>query len=102
MLKVTTDLQDVFPIFAHRYAKLISELKSAGYTSGDAKVNSKLDLHIEEGWRHFLNGTYGLCTKSGLPEDVAGKVLAVLNISETLELDKAKIDLAKLTKSVNY
>ena len=101
ILKVTTDLQDIFPIFAQRYAKSISELKNAGYTSVDAKVNSKLDLHIEEEWGHFLNGIYGLCTKSGLPEDIAGKELAVLQISEFLELDKSKIDLAQLTKAVN-
>jgi len=101
MLKVSTDLQDVFPIFAQRYANSISELKSAGYTSGDAKVNSKLDLHIEEEWIHFLNGIYGLCTKSGLPEDIAGKELAVLQISEILALDKVKVDLAQLIKAVN-
>ena len=101
MLKVTTDLQDIFPIFAQRYTKSISELKNAGYTSGDVKVNSKLDLHIEEEWGHFLNGIYGLCTKSGLPEDIAGKELAALQISEILKLDKAKIDIEQLTKTVN-
>lgn len=101
LLKVTTELQDVFPIFARRYAESISELKSLGYTSSDAKVNSKLDLHIEEEWEHFLNGIYGLCTKSGLPEDIAGKELAVLQISETLEQDKENIDLTQLTKAVN-
>jgi hypothetical protein len=53
MLKVTTNLQDVFPIFSQRYAKSISELKGAGYSSNNAKVNSKLELHIEEEWGHF-------------------------------------------------
>jgi hypothetical protein len=101
MLKVTADLQDVFPLFAQRYAKSISELKNAGYSSHNAKVNSKLDLHIEEEWGHFLNGIYGLCTKSGLPEDIAGKELAVLQINEILELDKAKINMTQLTKAVN-
>ncbi len=101
MLKVTANLQDIFPIFSQRYAKSISELKEAGFTSKNAKVNSNLELHIEEEWGHFLNGIYGLCTKSGLPEDIAGKELAVLQISETLELDKEKIDLAQLTKAVN-
>jgi len=101
MLQVTTDLEDVFPIFARRYAESITQLKSLGYSSSDAKVNSKLDLHIEEEWGHFLNGIYGLCTKSGLPEDIAAKELAVLQISETLALDKENIDLAQLTKAVN-
>ncbi len=101
MLKVTTNLQDILPIFAQRYAKSISELKNSGHVSTDAKVNSKLDLHIEAEWGHFLDGIYGLCTKSGLPEDIAGKELAVLQISEILALDKAKIDLEQLTKAVN-
>ena len=101
MLKITTNFQDVFPIFAQRYAQSISELKKTGYSSRDEKVNSKLDSHIEEEWVHFLNGVYGLCTKTGLPEDIAGKELAVLQISEILEMDKEKIDLAQLTKAVN-
>lgn len=101
ILKVTKNLQDVFPIFAKRYSNSISELKNAGFTSSDAKINSKLDLHIEEEWGHFLNGVYGLCTKSGLPEDIAGKELAVLQISEILGHDKEKINLEVLTKAVN-
>jgi hypothetical protein len=101
MLKATTQLQNVFSIFSRRYTETICELKSLGFTSNDAKVNSKLDLHIEEEWGHFLNGIYGLCTKSGLPEDIAGKELAVLQISETIEQDKENIDLTQLTKAVN-
>lgn len=101
ILKVTADLKDVFPLFSQRYVKAISELKSAGYISNDAKVNSKLDLHIEQEWEHFLNGVYGLCTTSGLPEDIAGKELAILKIKEMIEQDKTKIDLAQLTKAVN-
>lgn len=101
MLKVTANLQDVFSIFAQRYTQSISDLKEAGYNSNNAKVNSTLDLHIKEEWGHFLNGIYGLCTKSGLPEDIAGKELAILQINEILEQDKAKVDLSQLTKAVN-
>jgi len=101
MLKVTTNHQDVFAIFAQRYAESIADFKGMGYTASDAKVNSRLDLHIEEEWRHFLDGIYGLCTKSGLPEDIAGKELAVLQINEILAQDKEKIDLEQLTKAVN-
>mgnify|MGYP005822246573 CR=1 FL=1 len=101
MLQVTTVVQDVFSIFAHRYTESISKLKTFGYTSSDPKVNSKLDLHIEEEWQHFLNGIYGLCTKSGLPEDIAAKELAILQINEILALDNEEKDLIKLTKAVN-
>jgi hypothetical protein len=100
MIKVVHH-QDVFAIFARRYTASITELKILGYTSSDEKVNSNLDLHIREEWGHFLNGIYGLCTKSGLPEDIASKELAVLQISEILELDKENIDIPQLTKAVN-
>jgi hypothetical protein len=101
MLKVTTDLNDIFPIFAQRYAKEIFRLKADGYNAISVKVNSELDSHIKDEWGHFLSGIYGLCTKSGLPEDIAGKELAVLQINEILAVDKAEIDLAKLTSAVN-
>jgi hypothetical protein len=35
------------------------------------------DAHIGAEWRHFLDGTYGLCTRSGLPEDIAAKEAAI-------------------------
>jgi len=76
--------------------------KALGYSSSDEKVNAKLELHIKEEWQHFLNGIYGLCTKSGLPEDIAAKELAILQINALIEkdnLDKAQRD--KLTKAVN-
>jgi len=101
MLKVTANFQDIFPIFAQRYSQTISDLKMAGYVSSDAKVNSKIDLHIEDEWGNFLNGIYGLCTKSGLPEDIAGKELAVLQINEILSQEEADIDRVQLTKAVN-
>jgi uncharacterized protein DUF6058 len=102
MLKVTEYPQDVYAIFAQRYKQSVTQLKSAGYYSADEKVNANLDLHIEEEWQHFLNGIYGLCTKSGLPEDIAAKELAILQINEILTSDKlSKNELSKLTKAVN-
>ncbi len=100
-IKVTADLQNVFSIFSQRYTTSLSELKNAGFKSDDPKINSKLDLHIEEEWGHFLNGVYGLCTKSGLPEDIAGKELAALLINEILEQKNDFIDLEQLTKVTN-
>jgi len=101
MLKATTELESIFSIFSQRYSKSISDLKNAGYTSSNAKLNSDFDSHIMNEWEHFLNGIYGLCTKSGLPEDIAGKELAVLQISEMLEQKKEKIDLVQLANAVN-
>lgn len=101
ILKSTNDLPSVFNIFSQRYRDAISHLKNTGYNSSDEKVNAKLSLHIEQEWGHFLNGIYGLCTKSGLPEDIAAKELAILQINEMLALDDHEIDLKKLTKAVN-
>ncbi|QGZ40473.1 hypothetical protein IP92_03344 [Pseudoduganella flava] len=40
------------------------------------------DLPAE--WRGFLDGTYGLCTKSGLPEDIAAKEWAATTITRLI------------------
>jgi hypothetical protein len=43
-----------------------------------------------------------LCTKSGLPEDIAAKELAVIEINELLALNELSLDeLEKLTLAVN-
>ena len=62
-------------------------LKNQNFCSQNAKVNENLNQHIKEEWQHFLKGTYGLCTRSGLPEDIAEKELAILIINEILDLD---------------
>ena len=53
MLKITTELDNVFPIFSQRYRQAIAQLKLAGFHSNDEKVNAKFDLHIEEEWQNF-------------------------------------------------
>jgi len=101
VIKSSSELQDIYTIFSQRYRAAVEHLQSLGYCSTDEKVNSKLSLHIEQEWGHFLNGTYGLCTKSGLPEDIAGKEIAILLINESLTLDDSQKDLAELTHAVD-
>lgn len=92
----------IYSVFAKRYKVAVNNLKAEGHTSKDPKINSELDNHIKEEWSHFIEGTYGLCTKSGLPEDIAAKELAVIEISELTEVDELTLDqLAKLTLAVN-
>lgn len=93
--------QQAYSIFSQRYTEAVKLLKTKGFNSIDEKVNAKLSLHIEEEWQHFLKGIYGLCTKSGLPEDIAAKELAILQINEVLAQEEALMDLEKLTKAVN-
>ncbi len=64
-------------------------------------MNEGLEQHIKEEWQHFLEGTYGLCTKSGLPEDIAAKEIAIYQINEILEQDENKRDIETLTKAVD-
>lgn len=80
----------VFDEFTRRYLKTISTLKDVTCDSGC----SGLSEIITEKWEHFLQGTYGVCTKTGLPEDIASKGIAVSQIEELLgheELNSSEI-----------
>lgn len=94
--------QHAYRVFSERYEATIKQLKSIGHSSANPKVNGALAQHIEQEWSHFLQGIYGLCTKSGLPEDIAAKELAILEINELLEhagLDQKQ--LKRLERAVN-
>jgi hypothetical protein len=87
LLKTTADLDAVSSIFRTRYRNAIDRLLSRGFTTRSEKVTTGLDAHIDSEWTHFIRGTYGVCTKSGLPEDIAAKEIAVIIISELLGID---------------
>jgi hypothetical protein len=59
-------------VFAERYRRRLAQL--------DAAESLHSEAHIAAEWRHFLDGTYGLCTRSGLPEDIAAKEAAIVLI----------------------
>jgi hypothetical protein len=59
---------DPYALFAARYRAALDTLPLRGLEATDA--------HLRSEWQHFLDGTYGLCTRSGLPEDIAAKELA--------------------------
>jgi len=42
-------------------------------------------MDADQEWTHFLDGTYGLCTASGLPEDIAAKEWAAGELTRLLE-----------------
>jgi hypothetical protein len=92
----------VYSVFANRYKFAIQRLKEQGHSSNNSKITSEIDEHIIEEWNYFLNGTYGLCTKSGLPEDIAAKELSILEINELLELNELTVkELNKLTLAID-
>ncbi|NHZ96310.1 DUF6058 family natural product biosynthesis protein [Massilia sp. CCM 8734] len=75
---------DALRVFAERYRARLGQLKAAGLCSDNPKLGAGLDQHLVEEWRHFLEGTYGVCTKTGLPEDIASKELATTIIREII------------------
>ncbi|MFT5758389.1 MAG: hypothetical protein ACI9LM_003130 [Alteromonadaceae bacterium] len=94
--------ENAFSIFLKRYQKQLNQLKTQGLSCEDDKLNNKLNDHIKSEWQHFLNGTYGLCTRSGLPEDIANKELAILEINRLISLDPLSTEqLQKLNEVVN-
>jgi hypothetical protein len=60
---------DPYALFAARYRAALAALPLSDMEATDA--------HLRSEWQHFLAGTYGLCTRSGLPEDIAAKELAI-------------------------
>ncbi|MCL1080329.1 hypothetical protein D5R81_20130 [Parashewanella spongiae] len=92
----------VYSVFTDRYKKAVESLYLQGHSSGSSKLTTQFDEHVKEEWGHFINGIYGLCTKSGLPEDIAAKELSILEINELLaesELSENQID--QLTRAVD-
>lgn len=73
---------DARDLFDQHYRDRLAQLEAAGIASDDPKLNAGLDAHLADEWRHFLDGTYGLCTRSGLPEDIAAKEVAIAIIKE--------------------
>ena len=93
---------DVYSVFSKRYTKTIKRLQENGHSSNNPKINSELNDHIKDEWQHFLSGIYGLCTKSGLPEDIAAKEFSIIEIKELYEkIELSLKEIEKLTLAVN-
>lgn len=94
--------EKIYQTFSTQYTERIKHLKKQGHDSDSDKVNAGLNQLIEHEWEHFLDGTYGLCTRSGLPEDIASKEFAILEIQQLIINEKLnKAERIKLTKAVN-
>ncbi|MGO2129492.1 MAG: DUF6058 family natural product biosynthesis protein [Pseudoalteromonas prydzensis] len=92
----------IYSVFATRYKAALDNLNKQGHCSSDAKITSDLNNHLKDEWAYFLNGIYGLCTKSGLPEDIAAKELSILEINELLAFKELTDEqLNRLSSAVN-
>jgi hypothetical protein len=67
-------------VFDQRYVARVGELAAAGIAPANVDLTS--DSHLQAEWNAFLDGIYGLCTVSGLPDDVAAKETAIAVIRE--------------------
>lgn len=69
--------------FFQRYRARLALLAAGGIAPASADFAG--DAHLQSEWDAFLKGTYGLCTASGLPEDIAAKEAATAVIRELTE-----------------
>ncbi len=76
---------DSMRVFSERYRARLHQLSQVGMSSAHVRFHAGLDEHLVEEWRHFLAGTYGLCTRTGLPEDIASKAVAAAIIEDIIE-----------------
>lgn len=83
--------KEAYGIFYRRYKAELDRLKSLGYVCDEPKLNAGLDEYIEEVWAHFIEGIYGLCTQSGLPEDIAAKAVAIFEINQLSEASEFSV-----------
>jgi len=107
LVKSKQKFPEIYQHFEQSYLEYLTELKKKGFSSLNNKVTDKVKSHIKEEWQHFLNGTYGLCTRSGLPHDIAAKELAIIIINELCDArvnndeSLTKENRAKLKDAVN-
>jgi hypothetical protein len=80
-------------LFGERYRQRLSELAASSIVPANPKLGG--DEHIDTEWRHFLDGTYGLCTVSGLPEDIAAKEAAIVVIRDAIAGERALTDVER-------
>lgn len=79
---------EIYALFVQRYKDTLAYLSTQGFCSKLPKFNQNLDEHLIQEWSHFLAGTYGSCTKNGLPEFIATKELATELIKNYIEFNE--------------
>jgi hypothetical protein len=75
LLQALDGPQQAYEVFAQRYRRRLAQLAVDKLVFDPQALAG--DAHIGAEWQHFLDGTYGLCTRSGLPEDIAAKEAAI-------------------------
>jgi hypothetical protein len=89
-LRSLVDEGAAFGLFARRYREKLAQLAASGIAPDANELGS--EAHIASEWNHFLAGTYGVCTVSGLPEDIAAKEAAIVQIRALVTDEQALTD----------
>ncbi|WP_152614560.1 DUF6058 family natural product biosynthesis protein [Pseudoalteromonas luteoviolacea] len=77
--------QRAFTEFSRLFYQAKDTLSENVFWLDDNKIMTAFDEFIAQQWPHFLAGTYGVCTKRGLPFDILSKELAVTTIRTLLD-----------------
>ena len=102
LLSFDQSVEQAYTVFSNRYRRSVLRLRDSGFITDNAKFSSRIDDHIDIEWHHFLSGTYGVCTRSGLPEDIAAKECATIIINDLLELEEFDVSQrSSLARAVN-
>ncbi|MBQ4835144.1 DUF6058 family natural product biosynthesis protein [Pseudoalteromonas luteoviolacea] len=76
--------KEAFKSFSRQFYIVKEALLAKSFWSTDTQFNANFDNFIESQWHHFLAGTFGVCTKTGMPREILIKELAVYILSEIL------------------
>lgn len=76
-----SDQQSAQSYFSKRYLSELRDMHRQGYELQAAGSTIALSRHIEREWFHFLEGDYGVCTRSGSISEVVRKALAIEKIT---------------------
>jgi hypothetical protein len=83
LLGVLDGPERAYAVFAERYRRRLAQLAVDELLTAEDRLTG--EAHIGAEWRHFLDGTYGLCTRTGLPEEIAAKEAAIVLIRALTE-----------------
>ena len=75
----------IFVAFCQRYKAQLAKLATLGFHLEVSAINADINQLLTQEWGHFIDGTYGLCTQSGSPEDIATKELMISFLKPFLE-----------------
>lgn len=74
--------------FSKRFCAELTRLASHGISDPYHENKIALAALIDADWQHFLDGTYGVCTRQQLPEQIATKDAAIRIIDRLTDTQK--------------